>query len=88
MAWSLLIVWAPLIFVEKEVTFTKMAVLGRMKPGVTVEQADREMAVIAKRLESQFPGYKGWSAMVVSLRDMMGPNVRPAVTALMYVGSA
>lgn len=77
-------IWTPLIFDgEKELSATKMAVFGRLKPSINAKQAEQEMGVISKRLESQFPDYKGWSAMVVSLRDMMGPNVRPAVTALL-----
>ena len=76
-------VWVPLIFHGEELESTKMAVLGRLQPSVGVKQAEREMGVISKRLESKFPDYKGWGAMVVSLRDMMGPNVRPAVTALL-----
>src|SRR5262249_42086927 len=76
-------VWVPLVFAEEELSMTKTAILGRMQPGVTIRQADREMAVISKRLETKFPDYKNWGAMVVSFRDMMGPNVRPAVTALL-----
>ena len=31
-------------------------VLGRLKPGVTVQQAEAELSAIAKRLEQQYPG--------------------------------
>ncbi len=45
-----------------------MLVVGRLKPGVGIPRADREMRVIAKRLESEFPdANKGWSATVTSL---------------------
>src|ERR1035438_9718304 len=61
-----------------------MAVLGRMKPSVSLEQANREMQVVSKRLESQFPDYnKGWSAVVEPLQDLLEGNVRPALTALL-----
>jgi putative ABC transport system permease protein len=77
-------VWVPLIFREGEVNSTKMAVIGRMKQSVSEKQAGREMEVIAKRLESQFPDYKGWGAMVISLPDIIGGgHIRQPLTALM-----
>jgi putative ABC transport system permease protein len=78
-------VWVPLIFEgESELNATKMAVLGRMQPSVSVEKAGQEMGVVAKRLESQFPDYKGWGAMVISLQDIIGGGrIRPALTALL-----
>ena len=46
------------------------AVLARLKPGVTLEQADLEMKAIATRLEKLHPDTNtGWSTMVRSLRD-------------------
>lgn len=78
-------VWTPLIFERQaELHANKMAVLGRLKPSVSLEQASREMQVVAKRLESQFPDdNKGWSAMVKPLQDILGGQVRPALTALL-----
>jgi putative ABC transport system permease protein len=78
-------VWTPLIFEgEGESHANKMAVLGRMKPSVSLEQANREMEVVSKNLESEFPhDNKGWSAMVKPLQDYVGGKVRPALTALL-----
>jgi putative ABC transport system permease protein len=78
-------VWTPLIFERQaELGANKMAVLGRLKPSVSLEQANQEMQVVAKRLESQFPDdNKGWSAMVKPLQDILGGQVRPALTALL-----
>ncbi len=77
-------VWTPLIFRSKgELESNKMAVLGRLKPSVTLKQANREMEVISKSLISQFPDYKDWSAMVNSLADLMEVQVRPALTAFL-----
>ncbi|HEV8043070.1 MAG TPA: ABC transporter permease [Bryobacteraceae bacterium] len=78
-------VWTPLIFErEAEAHANKMAVLGRMKPSVSLEQANREMEVVSKRLELLFPSdNQGWSAMVKPLQDYVGGKVRPALTALL-----
>ncbi len=78
-------VWTPLIFAQSELSATKMAVLGRLKRGVSIEQANREMQVVSKRLETVFPNSdKGWSAMVKPLQDvLLGPQVRAALTALL-----
>jgi putative ABC transport system permease protein len=58
--------------------------IGRVKPGVTREQARSEMVGIAKRLEEQYPAYNtGTSADVVSLQDRLVQNVRPALLLLL-----
>ena len=59
-------------------------VVGRLKQGVTREQARTEMLGITKRLEQQYPEYNtGTSADVVSLQQQMVQNVRPALILLL-----
>jgi putative ABC transport system permease protein len=58
--------------------------VGRLKPGVTREQARTEMVGITKRLEEQYPIYNtGTSADVVGLQDRLVQNVRPALLLLL-----
>lgn len=58
--------------------------VARLKPNVTVEQADAELKLIAKRLEKQYPIYDtGTSASVVRIHDQLVQNVRPALLVLM-----
>ncbi len=78
-------VWTPLNFERSgELRANKMAVLGRLKPVVNLEQVDRELQVVSKRLESLFPeDNKGWGAMVEPLRNSVAGRVKPALTALM-----
>jgi putative ABC transport system permease protein len=78
-------VWTPLKFERPtELRANKMAVLGRMKPSVGLEQVDRELQVVSKRLESLFPeDNKGWGAMVEPLQSSVSGRLRPALTALM-----
>jgi putative ABC transport system permease protein len=59
-------------------------VIGRLKPGVTREQAGTEMLGITKRLEQQYPDYNtGTSAEVLPLQAQMVQNVRPALMLLL-----
>ena len=58
--------------------------VGRLKPGITREQARTEMVGITKRLEEQYPIYNtGTSADVVGLQDRLVQNVRPALLLLL-----
>jgi putative ABC transport system permease protein len=55
-----------------------LPVIGRLKPGVTVEAAQTEMAGISTRLEQAYPANRGYGANVVPLRDqMVGAIARP-----------
>jgi putative ABC transport system permease protein len=59
-------------------------VVGRLKPGVSVEQAGVELGAIAARLEQQYPNpQKGWGAIVRSLHEVAVGNVRPMLLVLL-----
>ncbi len=58
--------------------------VGRLKDGMTIEQARAEMTTIAKRLEQQYPIYDtGMGSQVVAMRDKLVDNVRPALLVLL-----
>ncbi|MGC2504785.1 MAG: ABC transporter permease, partial [Silvibacterium sp.] len=60
--------------------------IARLKPGVTIAQAQAEMNTISQRLEQAYPvDDKGWGAVVVSMRDELVSDVRPAL--LMMLGA-
>jgi putative ABC transport system permease protein len=60
-----------------------MLVVARMKPGVTLPQAQAEMDTITARLTAQFPDFNtGWGANVVPLHQQVVGRVRPAVLTL------
>ncbi len=60
-----------------------MLVTARMKPGVTVQQAQAEMDTIGARLTAQFPEFNtGWGVNVVPLHRQVVGRVRPAVLTL------
>ena len=59
-------------------------VIGRLKTGVSREQARTEMVGIAKRLEEKYPVYNtGISVDVVGLQEQLVKNVRPALLLLL-----
>jgi putative ABC transport system permease protein len=52
-------------------------VVGRLKPGVSLEQAQAQMTAIGARLEQQYPDSNtGKSVAVSRMRDEMVGNVR------------
>ena len=61
-----------------------LSMVGRLKPGATVERAQTELSAIAARLEQQFPdSNQGFGAYVVSLHQQVVGRVRPALWVLL-----
>ena len=91
-------VWTPKIIQESEKRVRGSAwwnVVARLKPGVTPEQAQREMDTISTALAREYPVNKGLSAEVVPMRDhLMGGLERPlfimfgAVILVLGIGAA
>ncbi len=80
-------VWVPLIFSDWERqargSHWLMAV-GRLKPGVTLAQAQADMDVIAARLERDFPRWNAREGLLVEpIRDEMMAGLRRPVLVLM-----
>jgi putative ABC transport system permease protein len=62
----------PLAFKPEEIdhSFHRLAVLGRMKPGVTIAQAQADMEVVARRIAQDYPdSNKTWGASVETFRN-------------------
>ena len=58
--------------------------IGRLKDGVSVEQAKSDLSVISERLEKQYPeDDKGWGATARPLREEIVGDVRPALLVLL-----
>ncbi|HET9531236.1 MAG TPA: ABC transporter permease [Blastocatellia bacterium] len=61
-----------------------LSVVARLKPGVSIEQAEAELKTIHSRLAEASPQYnKGYSAEVIPLREQFFGNVRPALLILL-----
>jgi putative ABC transport system permease protein len=78
--------WTPLGFtaeVAARRTSHVLGVVGRLKPGVTLVQAQSEMNAIAARLEHEYPVNKGEGVFVNAFMDELVGNVRPALFTLL-----
>jgi putative ABC transport system permease protein len=64
-----------------------LPVIGRLKPGITVEQAQTEMSGISARMEQQFDSNRGYGAYVVPLhKQLVGDVERSLFVLLAAVG--
>jgi predicted permease len=81
--------WTPLGLSDQEAAVRgehNLFSIGRLKPGVTIAQAQAEMNTISQRLEKAYPeDDKGWGAVVHSMREETVGSVRPAL--LMMLGA-
>jgi predicted permease len=58
-------------------------VIGRLKPGATVADADLELKAIKQRLNGAYPAFKRtWSVGVRGLQDELAQDARPLLVAL------
>ena len=79
--------WVPIAFPAEEAAQRGnhfLEVIARMKPGVTLKQAQAEMETIAARLEQQYPDYNmRIGAVVVPLHEQVVGDIKPALLVLL-----
>jgi putative ABC transport system permease protein len=79
--------WEPLQLTREELGARgthNMAVIARLKPGVTLRQAQAEMTAVALHLGEQYPKFnKGLGVKLVPLHEQVVGNVRPALLILL-----
>ncbi len=62
--------------------FRDVDAMGRLRPGVSMSEAQAEMDVICGRLADRFPeSNKGWRVQLVPLREYLASDVRQVVLA-------
>jgi putative ABC transport system permease protein len=79
--------WAPLAMTDRERAVRgehHYAVIGRLREGISVQQAQAEMDTISHRLEQAYPADdKGWGAVVKPLREELVGDVRTPLLVLL-----
>jgi putative ABC transport system permease protein len=77
--------WVPIYYNSAElrakpVRSRYVRVVGRLKPGITVAQAQAEMDVIERQLAQEKPSvYAGWQIVVEPLREATSGRAKPAL---------
>jgi len=79
--------WTPFIFPasfsDRKGVGRFLTVVARLKPGSTVPQAQLQMNTIAARIAGEYPDFNAyWGAKVVSVRDQISGDLRPALLIL------
>ena len=78
-------IWLPIGFTAQSRTprGRSLMVVGRLKPGVTVERAQANMTQVSAQLTQMFPDFNtGWTSRVVPLREQLTGDARPALVVL------
>ena len=78
--------WKPMAFTagQAQQRGRYVAVIGRLRPGVALEQARLEMSMIADRLAKQYPDSNaGWNVELTPLLEYTVKNVKPALLSLL-----
>ncbi len=79
--------WTPLVFNADQLAGRGshfLNAVGRVKPGVSIEQAQRELSSIAARLAEQYPdSNRDWGVVVTSMYEIVVGEVRIALLVLM-----
>ena len=60
-----------------------IGVIGRLRPGITAEQARSELAVIQQRIGQQHGGAKGWGIKLRSVMEERIEDMRPVLLSLL-----
>jgi len=79
----------PLMFQDwqKDRSGAFLTVIGRIKPGITMAQAQAELLAIKQRLQSEYPKDKEkWGSLVVPLHEQISGRMKP--TLLLLFGAA
>jgi len=79
--WSPWIIPAP--FHDRKNVGRFMSVVARLKPGVSVAQAQAQMNTIAAQIAQDYPAFNTyWGSNVVPLREQISGDLRPALLVL------
>jgi len=67
----------------KERVAHDFGVFARLKPSVSIAQAQSELSAIARRIDSQTPRLANWDVAVVGMKQALFENIKPALLLLL-----
>ena len=77
-------IWVPLRNLSPQRGAHNLTVVGRLRPGVTFDSAQRDLSAIAADLEREYPdSNREWGVKVVPLAEQLVGDLRPALLAFM-----
>jgi putative ABC transport system permease protein len=77
--------WMPFAFTEasRQPRGRYMSAIARLKPGVSITEAQSQMDTIASGLTREFPAFNtGWGALLVPMHRELSGDLRPALLVL------
>jgi len=84
-------IWVPLQANIENLPLTERAatnneIVARLKPGVSLGQADAELKAIDRQLEQEYPDFRrGWSVKVISMRQQLLGDLEGHVRGALFV---
>ena len=79
--------WVPLVFTNDQSASRgshAFSAIGRLKPGVSLDQAQEQMSGIARRIEAQYPAQQaGRNVKLTRLQEALVGYMRPALLVLL-----
>src|SRR5205085_5638012 len=84
--------WQPMAFAADDLSDDSrgshyLGLIARMKPGVTINEAQADLSAIAAQMQQEHPGHyeegSGWGASAVGLREQLVGDVRAALLVLL-----
>ena len=79
--------WTPIAFTAQNAQqhgSHYLQVIGRLKPGVTLEQTQEEMSAIAGRLAEQYPDTNaGWDVKIMTMLESTVRSIKPTLLVLL-----
>ena len=84
--------WTPIAFEPSDLSQDQrgsryISLIARLKPGVTVKQAQLNMDTLARQFQQQYPGEyvenSGWGITVIPLRDEIIGNLQPVLIIIL-----
>lgn len=77
-----MVVWPEGMLRGRSRTDRSLAVLGRLKPGVSVEQARLDLDQVSRRIAETTPNYHGWGAVITPAAATVTEGIRSSLFLL------